>query len=232
MGIGAIGIGRRIKAVRGGRTIPEFADSLLIHKSTLIRYEKEESYPDAKLILKFCEQENINPNWLLTGNGPKGRWAISIDSLHNKLREVFKEKFSISSKEDAYSFCEKMNLEISPEILLSYLSGDVFVSGKVFEKFCELLEFDSDYLENIHFCTNGRLSENFSTGDGPSATLDRSIFLEVLSKVENFIESEGLRIDKNKKSHLLIYLYENIIDGVFDIEDIRNQLIRIAPLFE
>ncbi|NCB75237.1 MAG: XRE family transcriptional regulator [Clostridia bacterium] len=227
-----IGIGERIKAVRGGRTIPEFADSLLIHKSTLIRYEKEESYPDAKLILKFCEKENINPNWLLTGNGPKSRWAVDLDSLHNMLRKTFKKKFSVSSKEEASSFCEKTKIGLSPEVLLSYLSGEVMISGEALKKICELSGMDSDFIENSASYTIGPWQGNTTLQFDRPITLDRSILLRVLSRVENFIEIEGLHIDQNKKAHLVVWLYENIMDGVFEVEDIKSQLKRIAGLIE
>ena len=231
-GTADVGIGGRIKAVRGGRTIPEFADSLLIHKSTLIRYEKEESYPDAKLILKLCEQENINPNWLLTGNGPKSRWAVDLDSLHNILRKSFKKKFSVSSKEESSSFCEKTKIGISPEVLLSYLSGEVIISGEALKKICELSGVDSDFLENSASYTSGQGLGIASLEFGRPITLDRSILLKVLLKVENFVEIENISIEQNKKAHLVVWLYENIMDGVFEVEDIKSQLKRIAGLIE
>ncbi len=65
------GIGERIREIRANSSLPAFAENLGVHKSTLSRYEKEESYPDAPFIMKLCNQFDTDPNWLLTGEGPK-----------------------------------------------------------------------------------------------------------------------------------------------------------------
>jgi transcriptional regulator with XRE-family HTH domain len=61
------GIGARISQVRHHLTQTKFADSLGIHKNTLIRYEKEKRLPDAALLIRICEQYGVDPTWLLTG---------------------------------------------------------------------------------------------------------------------------------------------------------------------
>jgi transcriptional regulator with XRE-family HTH domain len=61
------GIGARIAQVRHHLTQTKFADSLGIHKNTLIRYEKEKRLPDAALLRRICEQYGVDPTWLLTG---------------------------------------------------------------------------------------------------------------------------------------------------------------------
>lgn len=62
------GIGARISQVRHHLTQTKFADSLGIHKNTLIRYEKEKRLPDAALLIRICEQYGVDPTWLLTGH--------------------------------------------------------------------------------------------------------------------------------------------------------------------
>jgi transcriptional regulator with XRE-family HTH domain len=61
------GIGFRISQVRGRLTQAEFAQSLGVHKNTLIRYEKEERLPDSALLMRICERYEVNPAWLLLG---------------------------------------------------------------------------------------------------------------------------------------------------------------------
>lgn len=61
------GIGFRISQVRGRLTQAEFAQSLGVHKNTLIRYEKEERLPDSALLMRICERYEVNPGWLLMG---------------------------------------------------------------------------------------------------------------------------------------------------------------------
>jgi phage repressor protein C with HTH and peptisase S24 domain len=61
-------IGSRIAQVRFPLPQAKFADSLGIHKNTLIRYEKGERLPDSSLLLRICERYDVDPGWLLTGN--------------------------------------------------------------------------------------------------------------------------------------------------------------------
>ncbi len=61
------GIGARITQVRSRVTQGKFADSLGIHKNTLIRYEKEERLPDSELLTRIYEVYGVDPTWLLTG---------------------------------------------------------------------------------------------------------------------------------------------------------------------
>jgi transcriptional regulator with XRE-family HTH domain len=61
------GIGARITQIRSRMTQGKFADSLGIHKNTLIRYEKEERLPDSELLTRIYEVYGVDPTWLLTG---------------------------------------------------------------------------------------------------------------------------------------------------------------------
>jgi transcriptional regulator with XRE-family HTH domain len=61
------GIGARITQVRSRITQGKFADSLGIHKNTLLRYEKEERLPDAEVLTLIYKTYGVDPAWLLTG---------------------------------------------------------------------------------------------------------------------------------------------------------------------
>jgi phage repressor protein C with HTH and peptisase S24 domain len=63
----AIEIGKRITEIRGKKTLPEFAATLGIARSTLIRYEKGDRLPDADFICAICQVYELDANWLLTG---------------------------------------------------------------------------------------------------------------------------------------------------------------------
>jgi phage repressor protein C with HTH and peptisase S24 domain len=65
------GFGQRIRKVRGGKSLTEFAQGFGIHKNTLARYEKGEGVPDAAFLAKLCEIYRISPSWILTGKGPQ-----------------------------------------------------------------------------------------------------------------------------------------------------------------
>lgn len=66
----AQGFGERIRKVRGGKSLTEFAAGFGIHKNTLARYEKGDGLPDGAFLAKLCEVYRINPAWILTGEGP------------------------------------------------------------------------------------------------------------------------------------------------------------------
>ena len=88
-----LGVGERIKLVRGYETISKFAKKIDVHKSTLVRYEKEEGFPDAKTIIKICKTFHINPTWLLLGEGKKEapKPPVTHTVAHNLLRERLNE---------------------------------------------------------------------------------------------------------------------------------------------
>jgi transcriptional regulator with XRE-family HTH domain len=61
------GIGARITQVRSRITQGKFADSLGIHKNTLLRYEKGERLPDSEVLTRLYKIYGADPAWLLTG---------------------------------------------------------------------------------------------------------------------------------------------------------------------
>ena len=63
----SLGIGKRIREARGHTPLTIFAQSLDVHKNTVIRWEKEENYPDIKLVRMMCETYHIDPAWLIMG---------------------------------------------------------------------------------------------------------------------------------------------------------------------
>lgn len=63
--------GMRIRKVRGGMGLAEFAAAFDIHKNTLARYERGASLPDAGFLARLCELYSINPTWMLMGSGPE-----------------------------------------------------------------------------------------------------------------------------------------------------------------
>ncbi len=80
-----LGIGERVKEVRGSMSFPDFAQSLDVHRSTIIRWEREESYPDAQLIKRICEIYHVDPTWFITGEAPQ---LIQWDLLEGVVKEV------------------------------------------------------------------------------------------------------------------------------------------------
>jgi transcriptional regulator with XRE-family HTH domain len=65
------GIGARITQVRSRITQGKFADSLGIHKNTLIRYEKEARLPDSEVLTLIHQIYGVDLAWLLTGQSKR-----------------------------------------------------------------------------------------------------------------------------------------------------------------
>jgi transcriptional regulator with XRE-family HTH domain len=63
-------LGKRIETVRAGESAAEFAAAIGIHKNTLSRYEHGARIPDARVLMRICENKGISPRWLLLGIGP------------------------------------------------------------------------------------------------------------------------------------------------------------------
>ena len=93
-----IGVGRRLKEVRGERSLSEFASLLGVHKNSIARWEKEEGYPTIKMFLDICEQENINPNWLLVGEGEPYRLPIETQRSEITLSSRQEQKPAASNR--------------------------------------------------------------------------------------------------------------------------------------
>ena len=63
-------IGKRIHKIRGKATLIEFATHFEMHPNTISRYEKGQNAPDANFLDRLCTDFNIEPAWLLLGQGP------------------------------------------------------------------------------------------------------------------------------------------------------------------
>lgn len=62
-------IGSKLRVIRGGRTLEEFAKSFGIHKNTLASYEKGGRSPSGDFLLALCQEEGVDPRWLLDSGG-------------------------------------------------------------------------------------------------------------------------------------------------------------------
>lgn len=63
-------IAARVKLIRGGVRQEDFADRLGVKKNTVGRWERGEQIPDAENLAKILDSyPDINPSWLLTGEG-------------------------------------------------------------------------------------------------------------------------------------------------------------------
>lgn len=75
-----MGYGQRLKLVRGSMLQEEFAKILDVHKNTVVRFESEKGKPNIEELNKVLTAfPDINPTWLLTGEGEMNRGAARGD---------------------------------------------------------------------------------------------------------------------------------------------------------
>lgn len=81
----ATSIGAEIRRIRGDRTQKEFADFLQVGRTTIIRYEKNETPPDANFLILLYEKCGVDPTRIILG----------YDSVHigNKREMSLLEKY-------------------------------------------------------------------------------------------------------------------------------------------
>lgn len=65
--ISVVGIGKRIREVRGALNQDDFSKLIGLKRRSLVRYESEETYPTADTIVDICDEFNVDPVWLMTG---------------------------------------------------------------------------------------------------------------------------------------------------------------------
>ncbi len=58
-------LGKKIRSIRGDRTISNFVESYGICANTLMNYEADRRKPDAGFVIRLCELEGVDSNWLL-----------------------------------------------------------------------------------------------------------------------------------------------------------------------
>ena len=65
-------IGSRILEIRQAASLPqkEFAQRLGVSKSAVASYEKDQQTPGSSVLMSICDYFNVEPRWLLLGEGP------------------------------------------------------------------------------------------------------------------------------------------------------------------
>lgn len=84
-----MGLGERIKELRGDMSVVEFCRQFGIHRNTLPRYESGERTPDAEFITALIEHYGVDPSWLLMGEGEKYVEPRHRETAVDMAKDVF-----------------------------------------------------------------------------------------------------------------------------------------------
>lgn len=59
---------KRIRQVRGDRTMAQFGESIRTSKAAISLWEMGEQYPKTMVLMRISEIENVSIDWLLFGD--------------------------------------------------------------------------------------------------------------------------------------------------------------------
>lgn len=82
-------IGERLKSIREPTSREAFCEIVGVSKNTIVNYEKGSRTPDAEFLNRIVSlHPEINPAWLLTGEGPRERGPLVNDELRHQAAEA------------------------------------------------------------------------------------------------------------------------------------------------
>lgn len=82
-------IGQRIRAIRRGLGVGEFANALGINRKTVTRWEADQALPDGASLLALNEKFGADPGWVLVGDG-EGPDLNTLTAEERRLIELFR----------------------------------------------------------------------------------------------------------------------------------------------
>ena len=82
-----MGLGQRIRQIRGKMSQSDFGKSLGISQYSVGVYESESRFPDSRILNKICNAFAISPEWLLIGEGPMHRGDPSDETKEQKMSD-------------------------------------------------------------------------------------------------------------------------------------------------
>lgn len=231
-----IGIGERIRVVRGDESLPSFADKLGIHKNTLARYEKEESLPDVGVIIKICEiatDVDVTPNWLIEGDGPPPK--PSYFYAHQKLRARLADM--VDSEAKAREVINKVGLNLSASQLIGYISNKEMISDFDLVNLCDKFAFYDSNLVVSKRIFEERKETNFGGSVPQTETsrlgkLNRSLLKEAVEIIEDLSQKNEAVLSTSKKSDLITLIYEDMLhlSNEHDYDDFVDRAERMIKL--
>jgi len=112
--------GERLKKIRGKITQQDFAKKLGISLNSYASYERGATYPNYLFIKNICIFFQINPNWLIFGEGGMFKEGDIYKEEHeshylnyNRLRQAIEViEMTISNQKNQPKNCEKAKMII------------------------------------------------------------------------------------------------------------------------
>lgn len=135
-------------------------------KQTFSGYWNGERLPPSDLLFRLADELDVNPRWLLLGEGPKDRTFSPSAALHGEIRQsLHRSGPSLPAKHDV---APDLDLVEVHEIDLAYGLGGTFSDGPVET---QVLHFPRAWLESITKTPPSQLTFARGRGDSMMPTL-------------------------------------------------------------
>ena len=112
-------MGKRIREVRGELSQEKFSKIVGISKGAVGSYENDKQTPSATVIMSICDNFNIEPRWLLKGEGEK----FDNKAIHNSS-DLLRHNMFMEKQEEKIKSLEYQLAEIKEELKISRLEID------------------------------------------------------------------------------------------------------------
>ena len=135
-------IGERIKSLRGNENQSTFGNRFGRSRNTIMRYETGKNAPDADFAADLCREYNVEPTWLLLGQGPMRKGEETTGKISSSLLDCELLQAAIEAVEEVL---KKTNRSMAPDkkaklILASYDFFNDSEKHELKKKFPEIIE--------------------------------------------------------------------------------------------
>lgn len=112
-------MGKRIREVRGELSQEKFSKIVGISKGAVGSYENDKQTPSATVIMSICDNFNIEPRWILKGEGEK-----FDNKAINNYSDLMKHNIFMDTQENKIRDLEAQLTEIKEELKIARLEVD------------------------------------------------------------------------------------------------------------
>lgn len=212
-----VNFGERLKMVRGNLTRDEFSVKIHVHKNTIGRWERGEQTPNVDDLNQVLQAyPDINPAWLLTGEGEMKRekWPVRVsreekDSLGRisvityEIDKFFKNRLTKELRDRPIKWLANES-KVDQKKIEALIRGEETPSFDDIIALADVLKVNPRWLaENSPFL-NERKSYEDGTGDN---ILDEQLMNDAICRVEEACRELNYQLIPLKKAELILFIY-------------------------
>lgn len=113
----------RLRYVRGNLSRDDFADAIGVHKNTVGRYERGQSEPELSIIAKICAKFNVEPKWLIYGEGIAPN--VDGEQIVHFYTEDGHRAYELRKRGEKDDITVEQNLSLLTDIIVNLIEDSV-----------------------------------------------------------------------------------------------------------